>query len=121
MTPEEYRKWSAERVMGWVLIIPDFEDEWDHSSYTNPNKPRWYLPKKDWRPDDPTTGQIWMFVEKMRELGWKAQIWVMKDDYRVLFFKGFHDWRHAKQRDYTINTDKCLAILEAGHNAVEGK
>jgi hypothetical protein len=108
MTPEELRdlrEWAA-GVMGWKLNTPDFEDEWDHSSYTNPQNPRWYLPKDEWHPDI-DKNQAFQVVERMRELGYEGNLqWVDELGYWGEFdgpTRGYTNW----------NQDPALAILLA--------
>lgn len=106
---EDLREWSATRVMGWHEL--SYSDCWISEA-----SKREYL-KKDWKPDLPETGQIWQFVERMRELGWvfmcdnegpwDAIFWHVSDRTNK-FFHG-HD------------ANPCLAILKAAKAALEGK
>jgi hypothetical protein len=64
-----------------------------------------------WCPDDPTTGQIWMIVERMRELGfnwWDIQTYqdkwyvrIIKDGIEGMYYNG----------EGSLNTNPCIAIL----------
>lgn len=69
---QEIRDWAA-RKMGWTLNQPDFEDEWDHSSWLMHGKE--WIPRSGWLPDT-DLNQAFMLVEKVRELGW--ELWLIK-------------------------------------------
>jgi len=82
-TPEELRDWSAEKVMGWWLkeSIDEYGNktgEWySGDEYTGYDKYYIHSDGEDvsndltwlWRPDT-DLNQVFMVVERMRELGW---------------------------------------------------
>ena len=62
----------------------------------------------DWTPDKSETGQIWMLVEKMRELGWLLDFVQWNDHYSARFTK-----MGIGLKQYLKDTNPCLAILKA--------
>lgn len=81
----DLNRWSAEVLMGWHLTDMCGNPPW-WVKYGSPRQPELTaLPirtpynedgepmgwvQDDWNPIDPATGQIWMCVNKMEELGW---------------------------------------------------
>src|SRR5208337_3128050 len=71
---QRLRRWSAEDLMGWRIA----NDPWWEPGKGNCSIQVYYEPGTNvrhgvittWKPDDPTTGQIWMVETKMRKLGW---------------------------------------------------
>ena len=78
-TPEEMREWAAKK-MGWH----EHNDIWwisnDYQTHLSVA-----MDVFTWRPDNPTTGQIWMLVEKMRELGLYLTIYTDINSYTAVF------------------------------------
>jgi len=118
-TMQDLRDWSAENVMGWA--------DWG-SFYTFPDTPSEIVYTKEdisfgpaWRPDDPTTGQIWMFVDRMRELGYLFDLTyytiygVILDYWTASFYDG-----NSVKKSWGKDTNPCHAILLAGYEALKG-
>lgn len=102
---EELRRWAAEDLLGLTLkdnnyMVPD----------EKPGHWRVLFLKPDFRPDDPATGQIWLVVEAMRELGW------------VLCLNGYTAW-FMRPTCFTMppttetHVNICRAILRAAKAA----
>lgn len=121
LTKEELRRWSAEVLMEWKvergikLLHSHFEeikwvDEWV-------NLKCW---ESDWKPDskDAPAWQILAVIKKMREKGFQCQIWCMKDDFRVVFYKNFRDWRELRDRDYHKGKEFGETTLKAAYAAL---
>jgi hypothetical protein len=111
-TIQELREWAAMVIMGWKPdTLNRYYINFKDSPYGN------LQIKSDilgWQPDNPSTGQIWMFVEGMRKLGWRLRV----DDYGIYFCatwmmpdKENKTWaiQLAEHRD----TNLCIAILKA--------
>lgn len=99
MTPDkeiqELRDWSA-RKMGWVDVKANFKVFYNQ-----------------WLPDRPESGQIWMLVERMRELGWYFVIGNQGSRCRS---RGYiaEFWNPVTTTVKRIFDDNpCLAILKA--------
>ncbi len=112
-TVEELRRWSAEGLMGWYLQdqMVNIATGKECRGYFNKEGLIYY--EANWRPDDPTTGQIWMVEERMRLLGW----W-------LVFDSGISGPRYAEfrkighsQLGYERDMNPCLAILKAAYQA----
>jgi hypothetical protein len=80
--------------------------------------------ESDWRPDDPTNGQIWLVAERMRELGWNLIVHTPVTHYAdnipstsAKFYRGDccgDFWEAAKSDLFWVwNHNPCLAILLA--------
>lgn len=119
---KELDRWAAE-LMGWWL---DTSGRYWCAHGQGPPPPK----VENWHPSNPSTGQIWLVIEKMQELGWKWSI-----DYDSVTF-----WQN-KFRTETIGniqvsvpdtspeavsiydnlSEICLAILKAAKAALEGE
>ena len=108
MTPEEIqelREWSALK-MEWVESTP-FGMEW-----MGPELDKLYgIDKTDWLPDRPESGQIWMLVERMRELGYEVKLVTgligQKPHYLCQM------WSSMDNEIEEFDPNPCLAILKA--------
>ena len=70
-----------------------------------------------WQPDNPSTGQIWLLVEKMREDGWNL---LLHNDTCSTRYRAEFDGLGNKSARTGFDTNPCLAILLAAR-ATEGK
>ena len=129
MTPEEIqelRDWSA-RKMGWERgpyvrqisrnhINPVAED-----AYFN-KQGGFVCYVKDWLPDRPESGQIWMLVDRMRDLGWGLNYQVYQD-YYVAYFQPLVRPSSELGASYNVKAivgiEPCLAILKAARATEE--
>ena len=126
---QELRDWSA-GLMGWrrrdiegvtclqptgvnvVWFTDDSKAGMTWRTNTNKTDPRYDPPL--WAPDDPTTGQIWIVVQRMRELGWHMNL-----HEHPLMAEAKNKWsasfRNIDTRDYfeKYAQTPCLAILKA--------
>lgn len=130
MTAEELDRWATERVMGWhegyASSIPDWPKQWLNKD-NNPTGFTVYLnsmkAEKVWQPSNPATGQIWMVVEKMRELlGWNFNLnWQGHPGITIAIaqFHKFDTGTLEHRQGYDDNP--CIAILKAAHGALEGE
>lgn len=114
MTDDErqgLRRYLAEKLMGWKVsgrsgseIISLYID----------NVGQFIMPRSAWRPDDPTTGQVWQVTAAMEALGWGWSLYGPDehcDCYHALFKK-----TGALNRVETSNNPcvaLCLAAVEA--------
>lgn len=120
----ELRRFSAEKVMGWYIVYA--EDNRQQNYYSHPGKlyDEFHINVTDWLPDLPSTGQIWLVVEKMRELGWYRFNLLTALDYNTEpplpygYEAGF-----SKGNCWILGYDPnpCIAILKAARGATEGK
>ena len=99
---QELRGWSA-GLMGWR----------DHNRTTliwiNPDT-HFVIAKSKWCPNDPTTGQIWMVVDRMRELGAYLR-GLMYSPYTQKWTAMFTDV--DSELGTAVDDNPCLAILKA--------
>lgn len=65
------------------------------------------------RPDKPETGQIWMVVEKMRELGW---ILNWNNELLTNYYARFYNYELGIELT-ALDPNPCLAILQAACRA----
>ncbi len=93
---QELRDWSA-RKMGW-----------DINCEIGP------ILKTNWQPDNPSTGQIWMLVKEMQELGWRLHLCNPGMMYPETASAGFSlIEKYTMPQRYYKDTNPCLAILKA--------
>jgi hypothetical protein len=102
---QDLRRFIAEELMGWKRVYADEIPMWKFPSG------RWDI--VDFRPDDPTTGQIWMVVERMDSLHYGMKLMnpvhTMTDNgFRVSWICEFYK---GKDRWFASNTNPCLAIM----------
>ncbi len=103
---QELRDWAAKKI-GRVQPHPNgdtyirLDKSWNQKYYIN---------MEDWRPDDPSTGQIWILAEKMREEGFKMKLVYGDTIQGVLCWVTFTS---ESQRSYYHNINPCFAILKA--------
>ena len=125
-TIEELRRWSAEDLMGW---FPRYaEDNRCYDYYYMPYESRdnrYGMQITSWLPDCPESGQIWMVVEKMRELredgsdgfnfnfNWQGHKGI------TIALAQFHRICGKMEFGSGADDNPCLAILKAAHAAKE--
>ncbi len=115
-TVEELRRWSAEDLMGWE---PDsyLQYYWNHTINRGKQIVKRY---EAWRPDDSTTGQIWMVVEKMAQLKPKEHDLQLRSialpEGKVTYTAAFADIYHG-YKVWQDDDNPCLAILKAAYQA----
>ena len=112
-TIEELRRWSAEDLMGCKVTFLPFDpgNYW----YEKDGEVKYW--QHEWKPDRPESGQIWMVIEKMRELGWWLDLTTNDKDEIDTYaeFKQSGRYRNSGRH----SDDPCLAILKAAHAAKE--
>lgn len=115
---KELREWSA-GVMGWktatvkVMDSRDVDNAW--AEQVGPENIIYHW-KKHWLPDNPSTGQIWLLVEKMRELGWCLALEDFggsPDRWRAKFARGYETSLEKPNHIAAFNDNPCHAILLA--------
>ncbi len=118
-TIEELRRWSAEDLMGWSI-----KTNYITGPHYFDSKNRRVIIRVDlWRPDDPTTGQIWMVVEKTREprigeaSGFNFNLsWQQLPEIKIAiaqFYRISGNLEHGQGAD----ENPCLACLKASYQA----
>lgn len=122
MTPDELDRWST-KLMGWIegtdFTIEKYGPEGQFTGIwiSSPNPP---IAEVIWHPSDPATGQIWLVVEKMRELGY-----VFSLDWGHESIPGCSNMCRARflrledKFRASDDPDPCAAILKAANAAVE--
>lgn len=115
MTPEELqelRDWAGRKIGLVPHTIKDKTcwikfDELEPSSYS--------LVAFDWQPDNPQTGQIDMFINRMLELGFDYEMILYADDKEneIKFRKLTQEDDYIGIERNFKKADKCLAILKA--------
>ncbi len=122
-TIEELRQWSAEVLMELkTKNINSFGGREPY--YVNVISESPFIVVRSWRPDDPTTGQIWMVVERMMKKKWcfkleQAGIIIYGEVWIARFTKVKAPTFTLPEGDYGIGNakDPCLAILKAAYQA----
>ena len=106
---QELRKWSAGVMEYKIVCSPDCD-----------RFPLPYCEDKDgnrfsWTPDIPKSGQIWLFVNKMRELGWRLHFCMPGMMYPETNSAGFSLIEHCLMPvRYLKDNNPTLTILLAG-------
>ena len=104
MKIQELRDWSVKlmgaeihSLFGNILCWPDGRE----------------TAREDWRPDDPTTGQIWMVVAKMQS----------KNHFLQFEDEGLKTGEFSANYGFqaVLSTNPCLAILAAAKATGEGE
>lgn len=127
MTPAELtdlRDWLATEVMGWTFIPEHNEDVGEYGVIHHLNA---HWKKKgeliyfdgEWRPNDPKTGQVWLLVERMRELGWRLMLTYPSLNEPNKIAAEFHYKQQGSVASYIRNPNPCLAICLAARAAME--
>ncbi len=121
---EELRRWSAKDLMGWYLQDQMVKIATSKECYGYFSKKGLIYYEDDWRPDDPTTGQIWMVVEKMLMDDWDFSMLMFAEGLRGCHFpKPIRDeagFRAGRGKDYWVKWEglnPCLSILKAAYQA----
>lgn len=143
MTAEELDKWAATEVMGWkwhelyncyYLKSPKYKtisilgiktnEIPDPSSNTGGTLV--IVGRDDWHPSDPATGQIWLVVERLRELGWDFACLVLiaprekGSDYYCSFEIGSRSSEEKPGPKFQAkDPNPCVAILRAARAAMK--
>jgi hypothetical protein len=139
----ELRQWTAFAVMGWSYLddidMSNFGTQWQHNfSYDNPgflhqngafiHEKIWndslcyfqgdkkILNKINWRPDDPTTGQIWMVVDRMMKLSYSLRLF--SPHYALPWAAHFNNGGSLKDFIGHDDSNPCIAILLAARKAL---
>jgi hypothetical protein len=108
---QELRRWSAEELMG--LELGSIKTDEGSLYYDKKSKA---IPVVFWRPDDPTTGQIWMVLDKMQRCGFNFCLILRQDMAVAVCFTKKHNF----QGEGNYEIAPCLAILLAARAALEG-
>ena len=122
MTPEFLEKWSAEVLMGWILI-----DGW----WTIPANPKLFseghldyiLSEKDWHPtsDQAPAWQIFMVIERMKDRGWYLTLNYWPDGMVHAEFSKPHGQQKVEDEFDCLSIWPLVAILTAAYAALSGK
>jgi hypothetical protein len=119
---QDLLNWIATEVMGWYLQDKMVMVNTGQTTCGYFNKSGLVMYQEDWRPDLPN-GQIWMVVEKAREMGWFL---ILGYSYErgvvpVPYIAAFYNPELQKWGPQITLVDPCVAILEALRTAVEGE
>jgi len=109
MTDIDLNRWSAEKVMGWtigyVYGLPCYQDFYIKFDIN------------DWHPLT-NYNQLFMVVEKMRELGWHFSLHYDEFGIGCVFYPHPHD---GKVRRINRSNDLPTAVLRAAYEVLKGE
>jgi hypothetical protein len=113
------RDWSAEKIMGWYKKGNDNHYWWCSPNHSMPDSKYnreyfglWKSDKEQWQPDNPDTGQIWKFIDKMVDLGYELRLYKptgKKYQYSAEFIDD----------KFILDDNPCVAILKAAYAALK--
>jgi len=114
------RRWSAEDLMGWYRRS-DNPEGYYYSCQTGYREGK----VRNWTPDSRCTGQIWLVVERMRELGWSFSVFFVKPDQKYVaeFYREpcqstfVFPQPNGPNYGWGSNSNPCHAILLSAHIA----